>query len=158
MMVFPYLKTVVSDKYYSSNCFKSRILFFFVSLILKINSLKSHGENACRGGAHLSLQKSQLLNSGETRGKTKTADRFSGDPIEFNSQLSKDSVKYKEIQLLSPAPLHGKDLGDPDEDVECVCVDADGVVDGVEFGDTVAPVGMVLSPGEDQVWSMNSSF
>ena len=59
-----------------------------------------------------------------------------------------------EIQLLSPAPLHGKDLGDPDEDVESVCVDADGVVDGVEFGDTVAPVGMVLSPVEDQVWSI----
>ena len=90
--------------------------------------------------------------------KGKTADRFSGDPIELNSQLSKDSVQFKEIQLLSPAPLHGKDLSDPDEDVECVCVDTDGVVDGVEFGDTVAPVGMVLSPGEDQVWSMNSSF
>ena len=87
-----------------------------------------------------------------------TADRLSGDPIELNSQLSKDSVQFKEIQLLSPAPLHGKDLGDPDEDVECVCVDADGVVDGVEFGDTVAPVGMVLSPVEDQMWSMNNSF
>jgi len=93
MMVFPYLKTVLSDKYYSSNRFKSRILFFFVSLILKINSLKSQGENACRGGAYLSLQKKLAIEFRWDKGrKTKTAERLSGDPIELNSQLSKDSA------------------------------------------------------------------
>ena len=85
--------------------------------------------------------------------KGKTADRIDYLGTQLNSIAN--CQRTVEIQLLSPAPLLGKDLGDPDEDVEGVCVDADGVVDGVEFGDTVAPVGMVLSPVEDHVWSMN---
>ena len=40
--------------------------------------------------------------------------------------------------LLLPAPsTHSEDLGDPDEDVDGVGVDGDGVVDGVEDGHAV---------------------
>ena len=38
------------------------------------------------------------------------------------------------VPLLLPPPAHGEDLGDPDEDVDCVGVDGDGVVDRVVEG------------------------
>ena len=45
------------------------------------------------------------------------------------------------------ASLHGKDLGDPDEDVEGVGVDPDAVVDRVVLAGTVD--GVVLGPVDD---------
>ena len=43
--------------------------------------------------------------------------------------------------------MHGKDLGDPDEDVEGVGVDANAVVNGVVFLDS--PNGMILGSVDD---------
>ena len=56
--------------------------------------------------------------------------------------------KFFFVFLLSSASsLHGKNLGDPDEDVQCVGVDANAVVNGVVLLNS--PNGMVLGSVDD---------